>query len=172
MCLLCAKVGERCRYLGKRRFGVFERDVFFFCVCVFEKLWKVVIEMFSSSVSLSLSLSLSLSPCLSLPPLQANPNELTNGVINSAFMLLFKDSIRLFAAYNEGVINMLGKQYTPESLLRPCCILWSNVPVMSRSQDCDCTQSFFWGEGDQFFPLLSLKVQLKTIKITYSPINY
>lgn len=24
-------------------------------------------------------------------------------------MLLFKDSIRLFAAYNEGVINMLGE---------------------------------------------------------------
>lgn len=41
--------------------------------------------------------------------LQANPNELTNGVINAAFMLLFKDSIRLFAAYNEGVINLLGK---------------------------------------------------------------
>ncbi|KAI2662806.1 Phosphatidylinositol-binding clathrin assembly protein [Labeo rohita] len=38
---------------------------------------------------------------------QANPNELTNGVINTAFMLLFKDSIRLFAAYNEGVINLL-----------------------------------------------------------------
>uniref|UniRef100_A0A8C4SUY7 Phosphatidylinositol-binding clathrin assembly protein-like n=1 Tax=Erpetoichthys calabaricus TaxID=27687 RepID=A0A8C4SUY7_ERPCA len=40
---------------------------------------------------------------------EANPNELTNGVINAAFMLLFKDSIRLFAAYNEGVINLLGK---------------------------------------------------------------
>lgn len=43
------------------------------------------------------------------PRRQANPNELTNGVINAAFMLLFKDSIRLFAAYNEGVINLLGK---------------------------------------------------------------
>ncbi|CAB1333159.1 unnamed protein product, partial [Coregonus sp. 'balchen'] len=42
---------------------------------------------------------------------QANANELTNGVINSAFMLLFKDSIRLFAAYNEGVINMLEKYF-------------------------------------------------------------
>ncbi|XP_016531702.1 phosphatidylinositol-binding clathrin assembly protein isoform X1 [Poecilia formosa] len=42
---------------------------------------------------------------------QANPNELTNGVINSAFMLLFKDSIRLFAAYNEGVINLLEKYF-------------------------------------------------------------
>ncbi|KAI1898203.1 hypothetical protein AGOR_G00069930 [Albula goreensis] len=42
---------------------------------------------------------------------QANSNELTNGVINAAFMLLFKDSIRLFAAYNEGVINLLEKYF-------------------------------------------------------------
>ncbi|XP_053702232.1 phosphatidylinositol-binding clathrin assembly protein-like isoform X2 [Synchiropus splendidus] len=42
---------------------------------------------------------------------QPNSNELTNGVINAAFMLLFKDSIRLFAAYNEGVINMLEKYF-------------------------------------------------------------
>ncbi|XP_069603256.1 phosphatidylinositol-binding clathrin assembly protein-like isoform X2 [Ranitomeya imitator] len=41
----------------------------------------------------------------------ANPNELTNGVINTGFMLLFKDSIRLFAAYNEGVINLLEKYF-------------------------------------------------------------
>lgn len=47
--------------------------------------------------------------------LQPNSNELTNGVINTAFMLLFKDSIRLFAAYNEGVINMLGKPHTAQS---------------------------------------------------------
>ncbi|MEQ2250581.1 hypothetical protein ILYODFUR_002380 [Ilyodon furcidens] len=42
---------------------------------------------------------------------QPNSNELTNGVINTAFMLLFKDSIRLFAAFNEGVINMLEKYF-------------------------------------------------------------
>ncbi|XP_027136253.1 phosphatidylinositol binding clathrin assembly protein b isoform X15 [Larimichthys crocea] len=40
-----------------------------------------------------------------------NANELTNGVINAAFMLLFKDSIRLFAAYNEGIINLLEKYF-------------------------------------------------------------
>ncbi|KAB1272333.1 Phosphatidylinositol-binding clathrin assembly protein [Camelus dromedarius] len=40
-----------------------------------------------------------------------NSNELTNGVINAAFMLLFKDAIRLFAAYNEGIINLLGKSF-------------------------------------------------------------
>nr|XP_046161068.1 phosphatidylinositol-binding clathrin assembly protein-like isoform X14 [Oncorhynchus gorbuscha] len=40
-----------------------------------------------------------------------NANELTNGVINASFMLLFKDSIRLFAAYNEGIINLLEKYF-------------------------------------------------------------
>lgn len=36
-------------------------------------------------------------------------NDLTNGVINMAFMLLFRDLIRLFACYNDGIINLLGK---------------------------------------------------------------
>ncbi|XP_051542249.1 phosphatidylinositol-binding clathrin assembly protein-like isoform X14 [Myxocyprinus asiaticus] len=40
-----------------------------------------------------------------------NANELTNGIINAAFMLLFKDAIRLFAAYNEGIINLLEKYF-------------------------------------------------------------
>ncbi|XP_078699367.1 phosphatidylinositol-binding clathrin assembly protein LAP-like isoform X27 [Branchiostoma floridae x Branchiostoma belcheri] len=39
------------------------------------------------------------------------PNELTNGVINSCFMLLFKDCIRLFACYNDGIINLLEKYF-------------------------------------------------------------
>jgi hypothetical protein len=37
------------------------------------------------------------------------PNELTNGVINSCFFLLIKDLIRLYAAFNDGMINLLGK---------------------------------------------------------------
>lgn len=41
--------------------------------------------------------------------LQCTPNELTNGVINACFLLLFKDLIRLFACYNDGIINLLGK---------------------------------------------------------------
>jgi len=36
-------------------------------------------------------------------------NELTNGVINAAFYMLFKDLIRLFASYNDGIINLLEK---------------------------------------------------------------
>ncbi|XP_053201438.1 phosphatidylinositol-binding clathrin assembly protein LAP-like isoform X2 [Panonychus citri] len=36
-------------------------------------------------------------------------NNLNNGVINAAFMLLFRDLIRLFACYNDGIINLLEK---------------------------------------------------------------
>lgn len=39
----------------------------------------------------------------------ATANELTNGVINAAFYMLFKDLIRLFACYNDGIINLLEK---------------------------------------------------------------
>lgn len=38
-------------------------------------------------------------------------NELSNGVINSGFMLLFRDLIRLFACYNDGIINLLEKYF-------------------------------------------------------------
>ncbi|XP_063101746.1 phosphatidylinositol-binding clathrin assembly protein-like [Cavia porcellus] len=41
----------------------------------------------------------------------ANPDELSNGIIHAAFMLLFKDSLRLFAAYNEGILNLLDKYF-------------------------------------------------------------
>lgn len=38
-------------------------------------------------------------------------NDLTNGVINVCFMLLFRDLIRLFACYNDGIINLLEKYF-------------------------------------------------------------
>lgn len=38
-------------------------------------------------------------------------NHLTNGVINMCFMLLFRDLIRLFACYNDGIINLLEKYF-------------------------------------------------------------
>lgn len=56
-----------------------------------------------------------------LPPLQSQldallefdctANDLTNGVINMCFMLLFRDLIRLFACYNDGIINLLEKYF-------------------------------------------------------------
>ncbi|XP_077868551.1 phosphatidylinositol-binding clathrin assembly protein LAP-like isoform X1 [Saccoglossus kowalevskii] len=42
---------------------------------------------------------------------ECSSNELTNGVINSCFLLLFKDSIRLFACYNDGIINLLEQYF-------------------------------------------------------------
>ncbi|XP_053615308.1 phosphatidylinositol-binding clathrin assembly protein LAP isoform X6 [Plodia interpunctella] len=38
-------------------------------------------------------------------------NDLTNGVISMCFMLLFRDLIRLFACYNDGIINLLEKYF-------------------------------------------------------------
>ncbi|XP_039289194.1 phosphatidylinositol-binding clathrin assembly protein LAP isoform X5 [Nilaparvata lugens] len=56
-----------------------------------------------------------------LPALQAQldallefdctPTDLSNGVINMAFMLLFRDLIRLFAGYNDSIINLLEKYF-------------------------------------------------------------
>ncbi|KAL2084818.1 hypothetical protein ACEWY4_020336 [Coilia grayii] len=38
-----------------------------------------------------------------------HPQDLKNGVINAAFLLLFKDLIKLYACYNDGIINLLEK---------------------------------------------------------------
>merc|ERR1712226_1407546 len=42
---------------------------------------------------------------------EASMQDLNNGVINAAFMLLFRDLIRLFACYNDGIINLLEKYF-------------------------------------------------------------
>lgn len=47
----------------------------------------------------------------SLLEFDCTANDLTNGVINSCFMLLFRDLIRLFACYNDGIINLLEKYF-------------------------------------------------------------
>ncbi|XP_071746752.1 phosphatidylinositol-binding clathrin assembly protein LAP isoform X15 [Lepeophtheirus salmonis] len=46
-----------------------------------------------------------------LADFEVSTNDLNNGVINSAFMLLFRDLIRLFACYNDGIINLLEKYF-------------------------------------------------------------
>ncbi|XP_058804173.1 phosphatidylinositol-binding clathrin assembly protein unc-11-like [Phymastichus coffea] len=47
----------------------------------------------------------------SLLEFDCSANDLTNGVINMTFMLLFRDLIRLFACYNDGIINLLEKYF-------------------------------------------------------------
>lgn len=39
---------------------------------------------------------------------QVHAQELNNGVINACFLLLFKDLIKLYACYSDGIINLLG----------------------------------------------------------------
>jgi hypothetical protein len=46
----------------------------------------------------------------SLLEFDCSANDLTNGVISMAFMILFRDLIRLFACYNDGIINLLGER--------------------------------------------------------------
>nr|CAD2167922.1 unnamed protein product [Meloidogyne enterolobii] len=42
---------------------------------------------------------------------QVTSSELNNSVINCSFILLFRDLIRLFACYNDGIINLLEKYF-------------------------------------------------------------
>ena len=54
----------------------------------------------------------------SLVATEITSNDLTNGVISAAFMLLFRDLIRLFACYNDGIINLLEKFF---EMKKPDC---------------------------------------------------
>eukprot|EP00088_Acartia_fossae_P034121 TRINITY_DN349_c0_g1_i5.p1 TRINITY_DN349_c0_g1~~TRINITY_DN349_c0_g1_i5.p1 ORF type:complete len:841 (-),score=235.56 TRINITY_DN349_c0_g1_i5:1003-3525(-) len=47
----------------------------------------------------------------SLLEFDCSAQDLNNGVINACFMLLFRDLIRLFACYNDGIINLLEKYF-------------------------------------------------------------
>lgn len=49
---------------------------------------------------------------------QVQPKDLNNGVINACFLLLFKDLIKLYACYNDGIINLLGKSILVKSVSR------------------------------------------------------
>ncbi len=63
------------------------------------------------------------------------PADLNNGVINAAFMLLFRDLIRLFACYNDGIINLLGKSHKVPSCLpskTKTCFLFEILLVFSE----------------------------------------
>ncbi|XP_035861769.1 clathrin coat assembly protein AP180 isoform X6 [Sander lucioperca] len=45
----------------------------------------------------------------SLLDFEVHAQDLNNGVINACFLLLFKDLIKLYACYNDGIINLLEK---------------------------------------------------------------
>ncbi|XP_062843985.1 clathrin coat assembly protein AP180 [Trichomycterus rosablanca] len=43
---------------------------------------------------------------------EVHPKDLVNGVINAAFLMLFKDLIKLYTCYNDGIINLLEKFFS------------------------------------------------------------
>ncbi|CAF96247.1 unnamed protein product, partial [Tetraodon nigroviridis] len=49
---------------------------------------------------------------------EVQPKDLNNGVINACFLLLFKDLIKLYACYNDGIINLLGTSISLTSVNR------------------------------------------------------
>lgn len=48
----------------------------------------------------------------SLLEFDAHPRDLNNGVVTSAFLLLYRDLIRLFACFNDGIICLLEKFFS------------------------------------------------------------
>eukprot|EP00108_Taenia_solium_P000110 TsM_000226200 transcript=TsM_000226200 gene=TsM_000226200 len=46
---------------------------------------------------------------------EATEKDLNNLIINAAFILLYKDLIRLFASYNEGMMNLVEKYFSMKS---------------------------------------------------------
>ena len=78
---------------------------------------------------------------------QVSANELTNGVVNAAFMLLFKDLVRLFACYNDGIINLLGN---PDNSLTLC---YSEFPIslyIYRMCNVKCIHDMYSNESRVF----------------------
>jgi hypothetical protein len=49
---------------------------------------------------------------------EINTADLTNGVINTAFLMLYKDLIKLYAVYNDALINILEKFF---EMTKPQC---------------------------------------------------
>ncbi|KAF4079514.1 hypothetical protein AMELA_G00178840 [Ameiurus melas] len=68
-----------------------------------------------------------------------HPKDLNNGIINAAFLLLFKDLIKLFASYNDGIINLLEKYFKmKKSDCKELCLHPGVVADLADSDDEDC----------------------------------
>lgn len=50
--------------------------------------------------------------------MEISSNDLTNGVINTAFLMLYKDLVKLYAVYNDALINVLEKFF---EMSKPQC---------------------------------------------------
>lgn len=72
----------------------------------------------------------------SLLEFDCTANDLTNGVINMSFMLLFKDLIRLFASYNDGIINLLGQLRNKKMPVCLCLVVFAEKFFDMNKKQC------------------------------------
>lgn len=70
-----------------------------------------------------------------------SPADLLNGVINMAFMLLFRDLIRLFAGYNDSIINLLGKFLLDSIMAADATFPHTNISSVFRLLDINIMRS-------------------------------
>ncbi|KAM3173645.1 hypothetical protein ACTXT7_012133 [Hymenolepis weldensis] len=81
---------------------------------------------------------------------EATEKDLNNLIINAAFILLYKDLIRLFASYNEGMMNLVEKYFTMKrSQCKTALELYKDFPNIMTKVDEFLTVAEHLGIGDK-----------------------
>uniref|UniRef100_A0A0X3NGH5 Phosphatidylinositol-binding clathrin assembly protein n=2 Tax=Schistocephalus solidus TaxID=70667 RepID=A0A0X3NGH5_SCHSO len=81
---------------------------------------------------------------------EATEKDLNNQIINAAFLLLYKDLIRLFASYNEGMMNLIERYFSMKrSQCRIALDLYSNFPEIMNKVDSFLTVAENLGIADK-----------------------
>uniref|UniRef100_A0A5K3F015 ENTH domain-containing protein n=1 Tax=Mesocestoides corti TaxID=53468 RepID=A0A5K3F015_MESCO len=81
---------------------------------------------------------------------EATEKDLNNLIINAAFILLYKDLIRLFASYNEGMMNLVEKFFSMKrSHCRTALELYRDFPNIMTKVDEFLTVAERLGIGDK-----------------------
>ncbi|VDL18924.1 unnamed protein product [Hymenolepis diminuta] len=81
---------------------------------------------------------------------EATEKDLNNLIINAAFILLYKDLIRLFASYNEGMMNLVEKYFTMKrSQCKTALELYKDFPNVMTKVDEFLTVAEHLGIGDK-----------------------
>ncbi|KAL5107039.1 Phosphatidylinositol-binding clathrin assembly protein LAP [Taenia crassiceps] len=81
---------------------------------------------------------------------EATEKDLNNLIINAAFILLYKDLIRLFASYNEGMMNLVEKYFSMKpSHCKIALELYRDFPNVMAKVDEFLTVAESLGIGDK-----------------------
>ncbi|KAM7534367.1 hypothetical protein Aperf_G00000109788 [Anoplocephala perfoliata] len=81
---------------------------------------------------------------------EATEKDLNNLIINAAFILLYKDLIRLFASYNEGMMNLVENYFTMKrSQCKTALELYQDFSNIMAQVDAFLTVAEHLGIGDK-----------------------